>query len=170
MSSEVFIVIDESTSRVITGNYEWDSSGGGVLIPPYGTSFPSSPTAKELFWRTDEKKLYRRNDGNTAWEAVVGEGGGETLYPELHLITSGEVTAGYFTLAQTPADVSKVYVDVVRGIRQVNKQAVGATGATPDFDVLNDDELHFNNNGGATGLSEHIEEDDILIVTYSLEA
>ena len=170
MSSEVFIVIDESTSRVITGEYEWDRDNGGTLIIPYGASFPGTPVARELFWRTDENKLYRRNDTNTAWVAVSGTGGGETLPVEVHKVTSGEVTAGYFTLAAAPVDPTKVHVDAVTGIRQVNKQTVGSTGATPDFDVLNDDELHFNNNGSATGLSEHIEEDDILIVTYSVEA
>jgi hypothetical protein len=33
-----------------------------------GTAFPSPPAAGELFWRTDEKKLYRRNNGDTDWD------------------------------------------------------------------------------------------------------
>ncbi|QGH73032.1 MAG: hypothetical protein [Siphoviridae sp. ctCJE6] len=32
-----------------------------------GTSFPGSPTAMQLFARTDEDKLYRRNAANDAW-------------------------------------------------------------------------------------------------------
>ena len=67
----------------------------------------------------------------------------------------------------TPKAASGVTVDIVGGIRQVNKQVVGATGATPDFDVLDGDDLHINNNGTATGLSEVIAENDVLIVVYS---
>ena len=67
----VQVVIDESTPRLITGVYEFDRDSGGSLIIPAGTSFPGTPAAKELFWRTDESKLYRRNDGGTAWDAVA---------------------------------------------------------------------------------------------------
>jgi hypothetical protein len=85
---------------------------------------------------------------------------------EMHLVTSGEVTAGYFSLSQNPVAASIVQITPVGGPEQVNKQNVGATGATPDFDVLNTSELHFNNNGSATGLSEEIEENDILLINY----
>lgn len=44
-------------------------SVGTQLVVPSGASFPGSPVAKEIFWRTDEQKLYRRNNANTAWEA-----------------------------------------------------------------------------------------------------
>ncbi len=40
------------------------------LVAPSGGSFPVAPVAEELFWRSDEQKLYRRNTANTAWEAV----------------------------------------------------------------------------------------------------
>lgn len=66
----VSIVIDGSTSRVITGTYEWDSSGGGKLLCPSGSALPGTPTAKEVFWNTSDDVLYRRNDGDTAWVAV----------------------------------------------------------------------------------------------------
>jgi hypothetical protein len=55
---------------------------------------------------------------------------------------------------------------VVGGPMQTNKQVVGTTGATPDFDVLNNTEVHINNNGSATGLSGDIEADDVLILEY----
>jgi hypothetical protein len=42
-----------------------------TFVPPAGAAFPGSPTAGELFWRTDTKILYRRNSINTVWEAVV---------------------------------------------------------------------------------------------------
>jgi len=65
------IIIDDSTSKIITGTYEFDRTNGGTLLVPSGSSFPGTPAAKELFWRTDESKLYRRNDANAAWVAVV---------------------------------------------------------------------------------------------------
>jgi hypothetical protein len=98
---------------------------------------------------------------------LAGVGTGETRGHEMHLVTSGEVTSGYFTLASSPSAVGNVSAFVVGGLGQVNKQIVGATGATPDFDVLNSNQFHFNNNGAATGLSEHIEEGDILDIQYA---
>lgn len=37
-----------------------------------GTSFPGSPVGDQLFVRTDEDALYRRNTGNTSWELLSG--------------------------------------------------------------------------------------------------
>lgn len=91
---------------------------------------------------------------------------GATEICEMHLVTAGEVTAGFFTLSQTPVAASIVQVTPVGGPEQVNKQNVGATGATPDFDVLDGDDLHINNNGTATGLSEVIEANDVLMINY----
>lgn len=67
----VQIIIDDSTSKVITGTYEFDRANGGTLLVPSGSSFPGTPAAKELFWRTDEAKLYRRDDTNTAWVTMT---------------------------------------------------------------------------------------------------
>ncbi len=91
---------------------------------------------------------------------------GQSAKTEMHKITSGETAAGYFTLAATPADATSVRVRVVTGPEQVSKQVVGATGVTPDFDVLSSTQLHFNDNGAATGLSEELTTDDVLIVVY----
>lgn len=66
----VQVVIDDSTDKVIEGQYTFDRSGGGVLVVPASASFPGSPVAGELLWRTDESRLYRRNAANTAWDAV----------------------------------------------------------------------------------------------------
>jgi len=90
----------------------------------------------------------------------------ENIYQEMHTITSAEETAGYFTLTHTPVNARSVRVDVVGGIRQINKQAVNGTGLTPDFDILNNNQLHFNNNGGATGLSGDLSAGDTLIICY----
>jgi len=90
----------------------------------------------------------------------------ENIKQEMHKITSGEVTAGYFTLANSPVNAQSVRVTVVNGIHQVSKQVVGSTGVTPDFDVLNTSQVHINNNGSATGLSGDMGEDDVVIIEY----
>ena len=91
---------------------------------------------------------------------------GENITQEMHTVTAAEVTAGYFSLANTPVNAQSVRMTVVGGPMQTNKQVVGTTGATPDFDVLNGTEVHINNNGSATGLSGDIEENDVLIFEY----
>jgi hypothetical protein len=90
----------------------------------------------------------------------------ENITQEMHTVTAGEVTAGYFSLGNAPVNAQAVRMTVMGGPMQVNKQTIGATGATADFDVLNSTELHFNNNGAATALSGDIEEGDVLILEY----
>ena len=69
----VQVIIDESSPRTINGIYEWERDNGGVLIAPAGSAFPTSGIQPgEIFWRTDESILYRRNDANTTWEATNG--------------------------------------------------------------------------------------------------
>ncbi len=91
---------------------------------------------------------------------------GEEIVQEMHTITAAEVTAGYFGLANTPVNAQAVRMTVLGGPMQVNKQVVGTSGATADFDVLNNTEIHINGNGSATGLSGDIGEGDILILEY----
>lgn len=91
---------------------------------------------------------------------------GENINQYMHLITAGEVTAGYLTLPATPVNAQSVRVSVVGGPPQVNKQVVGATGVTADFDVLNSNQVHINNNGAATGLSGDLSTGDVLIIEY----
>jgi hypothetical protein len=88
-----------------------------------------------------------------------------TPFQEMHKVTAGEVTAGYFTLAHPPLSAGHVVATVVGGVQQVNKQVVGATGVTPDFDVLSNNQLHIAN-VIASGLSEGIVADDVLMVSY----
>ena len=107
---------------------------------------------------TAHKKMTRAN--------FLAGTAGENVKQEMHKITAGETTNGYFTLAVNPINAQSVFGNVVGGPQQVNKQVVGATGATPDFDVLNTNEFHFNNNGAATGLSGDLTTDDIVIVDY----
>lgn len=165
-----FVIVDQSTTRVVQGEYSWDRDNGGIMIPPFGASFPGSPEPGEWFWNTTDDKLYRRNDAGTAWVAMVGDAPVPKYFKqEIHVVTAGEVTAGYFTTDQAPTDPERVLVSIIEGPIQINKQIVGATGVTPDFDVLNTDEIHINNNGSATGLSEYIVEGDKLLVQYMTE-
>jgi hypothetical protein len=87
------VIIDDSTSKIITGTFEFDRANGGTLLIPSGSSFPGTPAAKELFWRTDEVKLYRRNDANDAWETGASGGISEAQHKALrqliHFIDNG---------------------------------------------------------------------------------
>ena len=101
------------------------------------------------------------------WAEVGGGGGGVvSVLPSMHLITLGEDTAGFFTLPAVPSDPRSVALTLVGGARQVNKGCVGGTGVTPDFEVLNTDECHFNGNGGAVGLSGLLTTGDVVFVDY----
>jgi hypothetical protein len=64
------IAVEDSSNRTLVGANTFDRASGGALVIPAGSSFPGSPVAGEFFWRTDEAKLYRRNSGNTAWDAT----------------------------------------------------------------------------------------------------
>jgi hypothetical protein len=44
------------------------SDAGGIQ---FGTSFPGSPVANQLFVRSDEEKLYKRNAVNTGWVELL---------------------------------------------------------------------------------------------------
>lgn len=92
----------------------------------------------------------------------------ENIVQYMHVITGAETTAGFFTLPTVPTNKQSVRVTPVDGPHQTNKQVVGATGATPDFDILGagNDEVHFNNNGAAIGLSQDLTTGDVVIVEY----
>lgn len=103
--------------------------------------------------------------GLTATNGVLSaDTGGATNL--MHLVTAGEVSAGFLTLSVATTTASSVTVTPSGGIEQVNKQNVGSTGATADFDIISLNELHINNTGAATGLSGDILAGDILIVQY----
>lgn len=60
------------------------------------------------------------------------------VHNELHLVSADEVTNGCFYLGFIPSSATSVSVTPVGGPQQVNKQSIGDSGATPDFDVLKD--------------------------------
>jgi len=88
MSGVVQVIIDRTTPMVIEGQYVFDRVDGGTLVAPAGTSFPSTPVAGEWFWRSDESRLYRRNDANTAWEAATST---VTTHASTHISTGSDV-------------------------------------------------------------------------------
>lgn len=155
------VFADESARTGDVGPYlATESVQGGSLNPVVSV-------------QTDTDELYYLDDHDPiSWVLIAG--GSATLYyesfvQEMHKVTAGEVSSGYFTLAQNPKAATSVVVTIVSGLEQVNKQCVGSTGATPDFDVLSTNRVHINNNGGASGLSGDIEADDILVITYTVE-
>ncbi len=84
-----------------------------------------------------------------------------------HVITTGEVANGFFVLTQVPSSAILVTVTPVGGPQQVNADSTGRV-ATADFQILgaSSDELHFNNNGLATGLSEELTAGHEIMVDY----
>lgn len=66
-----------------------------------GTSFPGSPVADQLFTRTDENQLYRRNSANDAWIAL----GGVENYSDGTLV---ECTAGTERTLVNPSAYTKI--------------------------------------------------------------
>lgn len=83
---------------------------------------------------------------------------------EIHEVSASDVIAGYFTLRFEPSNAGSVWIHILGGIRQINKQVVGSTEGTPDFDVLRTNQVHINNNDLATGLSETIVRGDRLLI------
>jgi len=67
----IVVEIDDSSDKTISGVYTFDRSSGGILKIPSGSTFPDTPEAGELFWKTDESRLYRRNDANDDWEPAA---------------------------------------------------------------------------------------------------
>lgn len=139
------------------------AEAGGVVksalrvVPQAGASSPLEGDVEKV-----TSGRFQGYDG-AAWRVFD-----EQRVQEMHKVTAGEVTAGYFTLAASALNAQSVAVILVGGIRQVNKQCVGATGVTPDFDVIspNLNRVHINNSGGASGLSGDIIADDVLIIDY----
>jgi hypothetical protein len=131
----------------ITGTYTFDRANGGTLIVPAGSAFPASPAPGELFYRTDEDKLYRRNDGDTAWVntnlAPVDSVNGQTGVVVLDAADVGAEVAGavsahealpdphpqYTTPSEAEAAAPVQSVNGFTGIVVLNSADVGADAA-----------------------------------------
>lgn len=71
----VQVLINEGSDRTLTGITVYDRENGGTLILPSGPSFPiTSVQAGEFFYRTDEDRIYRRDDSNTTWVLTTSNG------------------------------------------------------------------------------------------------
>jgi len=108
--------------------------------------------------------IYWKKDGGSTTNVQIW---GPRPKQEIFVISQTDVTNGYVTLSQNPFNAQNVQVWIAGGSIQTNKQCVGSTGATPDFDVLNTNRVHINNNGGASGLSGVIKKSAVIIVIYN---
>ncbi len=150
----------------VAGDGIAQATGGELNLDINGLAYTETSVAD-----TDLLAIYEQDDGRTEkitfanFKSALPTG--ESVYQEMHTISSGEVTAGYFTLSNSPINVRSVRLFAFRGIIQVNKDALDGTGVTPDFQLLSTNQLHFNNNGAATGLSEDLESGDTVFVVYN---
>jgi hypothetical protein len=136
----VQVIIDDSTDKTITGTYEFDRSDGGILIVPSGTSFPGSPVAKELFWRSDEGKLYRRTDANDAWDSVsataLTESQHRALRQLIHFIDNGPAegfaSGAYREITGTVFPSAIIWYDQAGvGKKKIVEKLISWSGAFP---------------------------------------
>ena len=150
----------------VAGNGIEQAAGGELQIKPDATTGGNvanvaSVTANGLGVNID----------NTTIKVVGGQlvASGCTEKVEMHLLTAGEKTNGFFALAATPADKTAVRCDVVGGPMQINKQATGIGALTPDFDILGTPAANFHFwNVTATGLSQELDTGDTVIVRYEV--
>jgi hypothetical protein len=109
--------------------------------------------------------------GETGIQGATGIAGqtgvGELTKQVLYRITPTDSTRGYFTVAPNPINAQSVRVFPVGGFILVNKQVLGASPLAADYDVINTNEIHFQNDGTATGLDSLLTTDDDVVVLYS---
>lgn len=136
----VQVIIDRTTSMIIEGVYEFYRDEGGTLVAPSGTSFPGTPIAGEWFWRSDESRLYRRDDTNTSWEEVTGSGISEDQHKALrqliHFIDNGPAesfTSGaYRETTGTVFPTAIIWYDKSgAGKKKIVEKLITWTGAFP---------------------------------------
>jgi hypothetical protein len=110
------VLINDDSDRTITGIISYDRDNDGVLVVPAGAVFPSSSlTPGELFYKTDENTIYRRNDANTTWVAIESapnahapshiQGGADEIDADQLDI---DFTPANYTPITTPPEVSDV--------------------------------------------------------------
>lgn len=98
-----------------------------------------------------------------------------SVFNTLYVVTATDETNGYVSIAgfaALPAFATGVSVVPVGGIEQVNKQLVGATGVTADFDVdlTEAAERIVIGTGVDASLSGIFEEGDVLKISYVKKA
>ncbi len=113
---------------------------------------------------TDVDDLAAHLKGIDTALSSTGSGTAKVEYVE---VDATIISNGYFTLANTPEAARLVIMTPLGGPQQFNKQAIGSISVTPDFDVLDGDDVHINNTGSATGLSECFVSGDVLMLNYA---
>ena len=99
---------------------------------------------------------------------IAGQTGvGELTKQYMYRITPTDSTRGYFTVTPNPVNAQSVRVFPVGGFILVNKQALAGNPLAPDYDVINNNEIHFQNDGTATGLDGLLAAGDDVVVLYS---
>lgn len=132
------VFITDESDKTITGAIVYDRANGGSLSIPAGSSFPVTPVAGELFWRTDTNALYRRNAGNTSWDQVAASvagadhgalaGLGDDDHTQYQLRSEKGVANGYAGL-QAGGDIS----DATHGSRGGGSLHASATTSVAGF-------------------------------------
>lgn len=96
-----------------------------------GTSFPGTPTGDQLFVRTDEDILYRRNTGDTAWLQIGG--GHSRLWT-----TPMSATTNSGNISIEPNKIYKVIVsikDIGSADTTVKLRVNSTSSANYDYDI-----------------------------------
>lgn len=96
---------------------EWESEESHELI--HGTSFPSSPVERQLFYRDDEHKWYIYN--GTTWVWLGGGGGMEVHDNEYH-------NPDFADVSHTHSDLSPAHKDVATGVHGVGAGTIAKVG------------------------------------------
>jgi len=136
----VQVIIDRTTSMIIEGTYDFDRTDGGTLVAPSGTAFPSTPVAKEWFWRSDTNTLYRRNDTNTAWVSVAAQQAAGALEGFFQWTdTPGPVTIGE---VPTGSLIEKTVLEVQTPFNNGVNASVGETAAQARLMATSDNRLN----------------------------
>jgi len=165
--------IDENkiNSSAIAANEGLKGGSGTALGMDINGNLPAlgaAVDADELaIWDTTGGAMKKITRANLLAGAVT-----EQKIQYMHLITAGETTAGFFDLPSAPISEAKVSLTPVGGPQQVNKNVVGATGATPDFDLAdfgaNPTRVYFKNVAPGAGLSQDLDTGDVVIVEYEI--
>lgn len=151
------VVIDNSTNRVFTGRHVFDRSGvnSGSIALPSGSSFPADPISSEIFFRSDEDKVYIRNGTNTGWVQVNSSGG----------TSGGDPFPSYVTLAVTSSLPNERVLTPGYGLSMqdggVGGQVIlslagslsGSAGVSESGHKALRDLIHFINDGPADGFT-----------------
>lgn len=170
-------------SSAVSGDVAPDDQTGGTgfwrKVAVDGETAASIKTKYEsnantnAFTDAEQSKLSSITDVGSGVIISAGERVRVTAYgyTEIHVVTAGEITQGYLTLQGNPLDAGGLRVEEVNGIAYINKDTYNATSYNPDFELLNDNELHINNNGAGTGLDNtSIVEGDVLLISYMRKA